>query len=64
MKTIEITIAPDGKTTVQSKGFSGQSCRDATRSLIDSLGLAQVDQPTAEYYAQQEVNNQRTQTSS
>jgi len=50
MKIIEITISPTGETTVQTKGFAGSSCRDATRALEKALGLVQSDQFTAEMY--------------
>ncbi len=33
MKTIEITINPTGETKVETRGFSGASCRDASRFL-------------------------------
>ena len=33
MKTIEIIVSPKGETTVQTKGFAGASCRDASKSI-------------------------------
>ena len=52
MKTIEILISPEGKTTVQTLGFIGPSCRDASRFIEEALGQRLVDQPTAEFYQQ------------
>ena len=52
MKTIEIIISPEGKTTVQTLGFIGPSCRDASRFIEEALGQRLVDQPTAEFYQQ------------
>ena len=31
MKTIEIIVAPDGKSRVETKGFTGSECREASR---------------------------------
>ena len=50
MKSIEIIIDVKGQTTVQTKGFAGSSCRDATRALEQALGTVQSDQPTSELY--------------
>jgi hypothetical protein len=50
MKTIEVTISPKGETTIQTKGFAGSSCRDATKTLEQALGAVQSDKATAEMY--------------
>ena len=52
MKTIEILISPEGKTTVQTLGFVGPACRDASRFIEEALGQRLSDQPTAEFYQQ------------
>lgn len=51
MKTIEITITPEGQTTVEARGFQGPSCRDATRDLLRALGVGGDEEVTAEFYA-------------
>ena len=38
MKTIEIVIAPNGQSTVETKGFSGSECRDASRFIEQAIG--------------------------
>lgn len=38
-KTIEVTVSPKGETTIQTKGFTGEACRDATRNLEAALGV-------------------------
>jgi hypothetical protein len=48
MKTIEIVVAPDGGTTVQTKGFVAGECRDASRFVETALGRSTDDRPTAE----------------
>ncbi len=34
MKTIEILVSPTGQTQIQTKGFSGSSCRQASNRDI------------------------------
>ena len=52
MKTIEITISPTGETKIQTRGFAGASCQQATAELERALGIRTADQRTAEYYKQ------------
>ncbi len=35
---IEITVAPDGKTSVETKGFTGNACRQASEAFRRALG--------------------------
>jgi len=48
--TIEIIVSPKGETTVQTKGFAGSSCRDATKALEKALGMVQSDRATTEMH--------------
>jgi hypothetical protein len=50
MKTIEITIGPKGDVQLETRGFAGASCRDASKALVASLGLPVAEQLTAEFY--------------
>jgi hypothetical protein len=50
MKTIEITIDPQGQTKLQTKGFAGPQCQEASRFLEQALGQKQSEQLTAEFY--------------
>ena len=59
-KTIEILIRPDGQTTVQTKGFSGNSCREATKFLEQALGQTVAEQLTAEFHTSQATQQQNT----
>ena len=52
MKTIEITVSPTGETKVETKGFTGGSCREASRLIEQALGLKSAEQMTAEFYQQ------------
>ncbi len=48
--TIEIIVSPDGKTTVQTKGFAGASCQDASRLIEEALGRKTGERLTPEFY--------------
>ena len=56
MKTIEIIVDAKGEATVQTKGFSGPSCREASKALEQALGVVQSDTPTAEMYQAQNAD--------
>ena len=59
MKTIEITITPKGETSVQTKGFAGASCRDASRLIEQALGQRTSEQLTPEFHQSQAVEQQQ-----
>jgi len=48
--TIEIIVSPKGESVIQTKGFAGSSCREATKALEQALGAVQADKATAEMY--------------
>ena len=61
MKTIEITVSPKGETTVQTKGFAGGECRQASEFIEKALGQRTGEQLTAEFHqqaVQQQTNHQ------
>lgn len=49
-KIIEITVSPKGETTLQTKGFTGESCRQASRQLETALGLRVTERLTSEFH--------------
>lgn len=49
-KTIEITISPTGQSSVQTKGFVGGECRDASRFIEEALGQRVSETLTAEFH--------------
>jgi len=53
-KTIEITVQPDGRTTVETRGFVGPECREASRFLQETLGVTTGVKLTAAYHQQAE----------
>lgn len=56
MKIIEIIVSPAGEAKVQTKGFAGSSCQDASRFIEQALGQRQSEQLTGEFYAAQSVD--------
>jgi hypothetical protein len=55
---IEIIVSPQGETTLETKGFSGSSCRDASKFLEQALGQRTNETLTSEFYASQDVTQQ------
>ena len=49
-KTIEITVSPTGQTQVQTKGFIGGECRDASRFVEEALGQRISETLTADFH--------------
>ena len=58
MKVIEITVTPTGETKIETRGFQGVSCRDASRFLEQALGQRTSEQLTAEFH-ETESNRQQ-----
>lgn len=49
---IEVLVSPTGETSVQTKGFTGSSCRAASAFLEQALGVRTAEKLTSEFYAQ------------
>lgn len=56
MKMIEIVVGPTGTTTVQTKGFVGASCQDASRFIEQALGKVGTGKLTTEYFQADQVD--------
>ena len=57
-KIIRITVGPRGETRVETRGFSGGECRDASRFVEQALGQPVSEQLTAEFYQEQVADQQ------
>jgi len=57
-RIIEVTIGVAGEVSVQTRGFAGSACRQASAFLEKALGQVTRDQATAEMY-QAEVARQK-----
>ena len=57
-KTIEITVTPEGATSIKTSGFTGSSCKDATRDLERALGVSGRERLLPEFYGQVSTGQQ------
>jgi hypothetical protein len=57
-KRIEITVSPEGTTSIKTSGFTGVSCRDATRDIERALGVAGRESLLPEFYGQTSTSQQ------
>ena len=60
MKRIEIVVDAKGNSQVQTIGFSGASCQEASRFIEEDLGKKTSQRKTAEFYV---AGTQQTQQS-
>ena len=59
-RVIEVTISPQGETTIQTKGFVGSECLQASKFLEQALGVVASEHKTAEFH--QTIIEQRQET--
>ena len=62
-KIIEIIVSPTGETRLETKGFTGSECKEASKFVEQALGNRQREHLTAEFHQNHEsrqVNEQRT----
>jgi hypothetical protein len=57
-KTIEITVSPEGATSIKTSGFTGSSCKDATRDLEKALGVSGRESLLPEYFQRASTSEQ------
>jgi Protein of unknown function (DUF2997) len=63
LKTIEITVDPKGQTKVETRGFAGGECREASRFVEQTLGTRSAETLTAEFYQGQQAGQDLRQSS-
>ncbi len=59
-RVIEVVVSPAGETTVQTRGYAGSGCIEASRFLEEALGVPASERKTAEFY-QEATAEQHTQ---
>ena len=57
MKTIEIIVSPKGESRIETKGFVGNSCREASKFIESALGKTSTETLKPEFYIQHRVDN-------
>ena len=61
-KIIEITVAPNGSSTVETKGFTGPDCQNASRFIEEVLGQKLSARLKPEFYASHTQTNLKNNT--
>ncbi len=49
-RMIEVTVSPRGEASIQTKGYTGGDCLQASKFLEQALGVTASDRKTAEFY--------------
>ena len=49
-KTIEIIVSPTGETRLETKGFTGGECKEASKFVEEALGKQIAEQTTSQSY--------------
>ncbi len=62
-QTIEITVSPRGETKIETRGFTGGDCREASRFVEQALGARVSETLTPAFYQQKETEPPLTQSS-
>ncbi len=50
-RIIEVIVSPKGETKLQTKGYAGNECLQASKFLEQALGVTITESKTAEFYA-------------
>jgi hypothetical protein len=59
-KIIEVTVSPKGETKIETKGFAGGECRQASQFLEEALGVRASEKLTTEFYQQSSIGQSIT----
>ena len=57
MKRVEIIVDPKGNSKVETKGFSGSECVEASKFVEQALGKETASRTTAEFYQSTTTQN-------
>jgi hypothetical protein len=57
-RIIEVIVTPTGESTVQTKGFAGSDCLQASKYVEESLGISTGERKTPEFFAAAETERQ------
>ena len=63
-KRIEILVDAKGNTTIETKGFAGGDCIEASRFIEQALGRKASERTTAEFYTNASAQVRQDQRSS
>ena len=54
-RVIEVIVSPQGETTVQTQGYVGGDCLQASQFLEQALGMVLADRKTPEFFEIQQT---------
>ncbi len=57
IRTIEIIVAPNGQSRIETRGFTGSDCRLASDYMERALGQRTGEQLTAEFHQSTDTQN-------
>ena len=57
MKRVEIIVDPKGNSKVETKGFSGSECVEASKFIEQALGKETASRTSAEFYQSTTTQN-------
>jgi hypothetical protein len=49
-RIIEVIVSPKGETTLQTKGYAGAECLQASKFLEQALGISTSDRKTSDLF--------------
>jgi hypothetical protein len=59
-KKIVITVGPAGETTVQTHGYTGPACKDASRFIEEAIGEKTAEKLTPDFHRSETPARNRT----
>jgi hypothetical protein len=63
MKTIEIIVDRTGQPKIETRGFTGGECREASKFIEQALGQQTGEKLSSEFYLSQPAQQQLKQSS-
>ena len=60
MSTITIRVSPTGQTVIETTGYKGKACQDATRQLEAALGKLESESKKPEFFLAADTSQQQT----
>ena len=58
-RVIEVVVSPTGEAVVQTKGFAGSDCLQASKFIEDALGISSRERKTPEFFSVGQVERQQ-----
>jgi len=62
MTSIIMIILPDGKAKIETNGFIGSSCREASQFIEQALGQCAGETLKPEYFSDNNINTEQSET--